>query len=232
MKYRTLSRTSSHRQALLRNLVTSLFKHESISTTWHKAKEAQRLAEKLVTLGKKNTAASKRRATEIFFVCLPPNRRILPQKTTGTPSGRFEGGNQRRQRTKLTDIQEPHELVPKLFSTIRKRYRDRPGGYTRVLRIEPIKEDQAASAILELVDGPKDMRFAMTAKTVARLREEGKDLNEMTQGNITKVTRYMKNGENKLESMIKKFRGLMQDGDEGVTTVKQKKVYNKDAESR
>lgn len=76
------------------------------------------------------------------------------------------------------------------------------------------------------------MRFAMTAKTVARLREEGKDLNEMTQGNITKVTRYMKNGENKLESMIKKFRGLMQDGDEGVTTVKQKKVYNKDAESR
>ena len=66
--YRHLSRSSSHRQALLRNLVTSLFTHESIRTTWPKAKEAQRLAEKLITLGKKNTAASRRRAQEIFFV--------------------------------------------------------------------------------------------------------------------------------------------------------------------
>jgi hypothetical protein len=69
MKYRHLSRSSSHRQALLRNLVTSLFKHESIATTWHKAKEAQRLAEQLVTLGKKNTEATRRRAHQIFFVC-------------------------------------------------------------------------------------------------------------------------------------------------------------------
>jgi large subunit ribosomal protein L17 len=68
MKYRHLSRSSAHRQALLRNLVTSLFKHESIATTWHKAKEAQRLAEKLVTLGKKNTEASRRRAHQIFYV--------------------------------------------------------------------------------------------------------------------------------------------------------------------
>lgn len=70
MRYRHLSRSSSHRQALLRNLVTSLFEHESISTSWHKAKEAQRLAEKLVTLGKKNTEASRRRALSIFYVCL------------------------------------------------------------------------------------------------------------------------------------------------------------------
>jgi ribosomal protein L17 len=72
MKYRHLSRKSSHRQALLRNLVTSLFENESISTTWHKAKEAQRLAEKLVTLGKKNTEASRRRAHQIFFVSAAP----------------------------------------------------------------------------------------------------------------------------------------------------------------
>jgi len=72
MKYRHLSRKSSHRQALLRNLVTSLFENESISTTWHKAKEAQRLAEKLVTLGKKNTEASRRRAHQIFFVRATP----------------------------------------------------------------------------------------------------------------------------------------------------------------
>lgn len=71
-KYRHLSRKSSHRQALLRNLVTSLIEHESITTTWAKAKEAQRLAEKLITLGKKNTEASRRRALEIFYVRLLP----------------------------------------------------------------------------------------------------------------------------------------------------------------
>lgn len=69
MKYRHLGRKSSHRQALLRNLVTSLFTHESITTTWPKAKEAQRLAEKLITLGKKNTEATRRRALSIFYVC-------------------------------------------------------------------------------------------------------------------------------------------------------------------
>ena len=69
LKYRHLNRKSSHRQALLRNLVTSLFKHESISTTWPKAKEAQRLAEKLITLGKKNTEASRNSAQRVFYVC-------------------------------------------------------------------------------------------------------------------------------------------------------------------
>lgn len=68
MKYRHLGRKSSHRRALLRNLVTSLFTHESITTTWPKAKEAQRLAEKLITLGKKNTEASRNRAMTYFFV--------------------------------------------------------------------------------------------------------------------------------------------------------------------
>lgn len=67
-KYRHLSRKSSHRQALLRNLVTSLIKHESITTTWPKAKEAQRLAEKLITLGKRNTEHARRRAQSIFYV--------------------------------------------------------------------------------------------------------------------------------------------------------------------
>lgn len=71
-KYRHLGRKSSHRKALLRNLVTSLIEHESISTSWHKAKEAQRMAEKLITLGKKNTEASKRSATAIFFVGVSP----------------------------------------------------------------------------------------------------------------------------------------------------------------
>lgn len=70
MKYRHLNRDSAHRQALLRNLVTSLMTHETITTTWPKAKEAQRLAEKLIQLGKKNTEASRQRAQAILYVCI------------------------------------------------------------------------------------------------------------------------------------------------------------------
>ncbi|GAM39102.1 50S ribosomal protein [Talaromyces pinophilus] len=167
-KYRHLSRSSSHRQALLRNLVTSLIKHESITTTWPKAKEAQRLAEKLITLGKRNTEHARRRAQSIFYT--------------------------------------PHELLPKLFGPLRERYAERQGGYTRVLRVEPKKDDQAPSAILELVDGPKDMRFAITAKAIARQREQGiQTLNELTALNVRKVTRYRKDGVEALEKEIEKM---------------------------
>jgi len=180
MKYRHLSRKSSHRQALLRNLVTSLFAHESISTTWHKAKEAQRLAEKLITLGKRNTEASRRKALQIFYT--------------------------------------PHDLLPKLFGPLRERYADRPGGYTRVLRIEPLKPDQAASAILELVDGPKDIRFAMTARTLAREREGGISSNIMTLKNREKVTKYRPNGEEDLEKMVDRLKGLKMEGRDNAIT--------------
>ena len=78
-KFRHLSRSSAHRQAMLRNMVTSLITHESIRTTWHKAKEAQKLAEKLITLGKKNTNASRRRASQILFVCPPSQLPNPPQ---------------------------------------------------------------------------------------------------------------------------------------------------------
>ena len=68
MKYRHLSRKASHRKALLRNMVSSLIIHESIATTWPKAKEAQRLAEKMISHGKKNTNASYNCANAFFFV--------------------------------------------------------------------------------------------------------------------------------------------------------------------
>lgn len=71
MKFRTLGRNSSHRQALLRNLVTSLVKQESIQTTWPKAKEAQRLADKLITLAKRNNETSRREAQSILYVRSP-----------------------------------------------------------------------------------------------------------------------------------------------------------------
>ena len=96
--------------------------------------------------------------------------------------------------------------IPKLFTTFRERYIDRPGGYTRVLRIEPLNrnDDQAPSAILELVDGPRDMRFAMTAKTLARERSEGEGaIRDITARNIAKVTRFRKDGEADLQRAVR-----------------------------
>ncbi|KAF7194718.1 54S ribosomal protein L8, mitochondrial [Pseudocercospora fuligena] len=200
VKYRHLSRDSAHRKALLRNLVTSLIEHESITTTWPKAKEAQRLAEKLITLGKRNTVASKQGAQAILF--------------------------------------EPHRYMSKVFGELRERYASRPGGYTRVLRIEPVKEDQAPSAILELVDGPKDMRLAVTAKSIANARqkaeEQGRDfrLNDMTAHNVRKVTRFRKEGDKDLQEMVQKFERLYEEGDEGVEEVKKKRVYHEPEKSR
>ncbi|KIX09989.1 ribosomal protein L17 [Rhinocladiella mackenziei CBS 650.93] len=167
IKYRHLSRDSAHRQALLRNLVTSLIANEAISTTYAKAKETQRLAEKLITLGKKNTNAARQRAKSIFY--------------------------------------EPEKHMDKLFETLRKRYELRPGGYTRLLRQEPIREDQAPSAILSLVDGPRDMRFSMTAKALVRQRREDLPMNELMAVNIRKVTRFREGGEAALEQEVQRL---------------------------
>jgi hypothetical protein len=134
--------------------------------------------------------------------------------------------------TSSNNSQEPHSLIPKLFGPLRERFLNRPGGYTRVLRIEPIKEDQAPSAILELVDGPKDMRFAMTARTVSRLRREGKPINDMTAGNIAKVTRFRPDGDKHLEDMVAKFDKLEEQGETGFDKIYKQRVYHNPKASR
>jgi len=99
--------------------------------------------------------------------------------------------------------------MPKLFGELRERYLNRPGGYTRVLRTESYdKYSHAPAAILELVDGPKDMRFAMTAATVARDRKLGKDHNELTIKNMRKVTQFRKDGNRAFEDLADKISNL------------------------
>lgn len=169
IKHRHLGRSSAHRQALLRNMVTSLIEHESISTTVAKAKEVQRFAEKLITLGKKNTNATRLRAEAIFY--------------------------------------QPHKHIPKLFGPLRERYANRSGGYTRLMLSEPLKSDAAPSAILSLVDGPKDMRFAMTARELALAREREQGMTPMTAQNMRKVTRYREGGEQALEAEVNRLLG-------------------------
>ena len=110
---RKLGRTSAHRLALLRNLVTALLDHEHIETTDAKAKDLRRIADRMITLGKRGDLHARRQALRVV---------------------------------KSADV------TSKLFSTLAERYRERPGGYTRVLKLRTRVGDAAPISIIELVD--------------------------------------------------------------------------------
>ena len=112
---RQLSRNSSHRHAMLRNMSVSLLRHETIKTTLPKAKELRRVVEPLITLAKIDGDANRRLAF-----------------------------------ARLRDA----EVVEKLFEDLGPRFKARPGGYTRILRMLPRAGDNAPMALMQLVDGP------------------------------------------------------------------------------
>jgi len=110
---RKLSRPTAHRWALYRNLVSDLIKYDKIVTTEAKAKEIRGLAEKMITLGKEGSLASRRRA--LAFVT-------------------------------------EKKLVDKVFSELAPRYMERPGGYTRIVKMGRRVGDGARIAQVELVE--------------------------------------------------------------------------------
>ena len=109
-----LGRTSAHRKALLRNMVTSLLEHERIETTHAKARELRRVADKIITLGKRGDLHARRQALSVV---------------------------------------RSREVTAKVFGELAERYRERPGGYTRVLKLRQRSGDAAPMSIVELVDG-------------------------------------------------------------------------------
>ena len=113
---RQLNRNSSHRQAMFRNMASSLFAHEAIKTTLPKAKELRRVAEPLITLAKEDSVSKRRLAF-----------------------------------SRLRD----REAVGKLFSELGPRYKERPGGYVRILKCGFRPGDNAPMAFVELVDRPQ-----------------------------------------------------------------------------
>lgn len=110
---RKLGRVSEHRRALFRNQLLSLMQHERIITTLPKAKELRPLAERMVTLGRKNSVHARR----------------LVNRWIGD-----------------------RDVVKRLFGEIAPRFLNRPGGYTRIVKLGPRKGDGAELAILEFVD--------------------------------------------------------------------------------
>ncbi len=112
---RHLNRTSSHRQAMFKNMSSSLVRHELIRTTLPKAKELRRVVEPLITLAKTDSVANRRLAF-----------------------------------SRLRD----RDSVTKLFNVLGPRYRQRPGGYLRILKCGVRAGDRAPMAYVELVDRP------------------------------------------------------------------------------
>ena len=108
-----LNRTSAHRKALMRNMVTSLLDHERIETTDAKAKALRGVADRMITLGKRGDLHARRQA--LSFI-------------------------------------RSNEVTAKLFDELAERFRNRPGGYTRVIKVGNRVGDAAPISIIELVE--------------------------------------------------------------------------------
>src|ERR1035437_1464128 len=116
---RRLGRTTSHRIAMFRNMVTSFLEHEKITTTDAKAKELRSIAEKMITLGKKGDLHAMRQAASYI---------------------------------------RDKKIVTKLFTSIAPRYLERPGGYTRIIKLGLRSGDNASLSLIELVEGPAEKK--------------------------------------------------------------------------
>ena len=110
-----LGRTSAHRSALFRNMVTSLLEHERIETTDAKAREVRRIAERMITLGKRGDLHARRHALRVI---------------------------------------RSRDVAAKVFGDLAERFRERAGGYTRVVKHRVRVGDAAPLSIVELVAGP------------------------------------------------------------------------------
>ena len=151
---RRLSRTSGHRLAMRRNLIASLIEHETISTTIEKAKEVKAFAEKLITLAKKGTLAARRRA-----IAMLGNRDIIS----------YEDGKPVKKGT----------IIGKLFSELGPRYLDRPGGYTRIIRLSLRRlGDNGRLVLLQLVGQEEGLKEQTKTAAKRRSRKETEEIAE------------------------------------------------------
>jgi large subunit ribosomal protein L17 len=121
LAHRKLGRVSEHRTALLRNQAMALIRHERIETTLPKAKELRPFVERLITIAKR-----------------------------GVAPGAANGKSLHARRLVLAELPDK-DVVGKLFESIAPRYAERPGGYTRILRVGFRRGDSAEVAQVELV---------------------------------------------------------------------------------
>ena len=141
---------SDQRRALLKGLVRSLFVNDKIVTTETRAKDIKPIAEKLITIAKRNDQHA---------------RRLVRQYVDSNVSA-FDRSSGK--------IQPNEHYVPaKLFDEIAPRYRNRNGGYTRITKIGKRRGDNAPMVLLELVEGEEVVKSVSTMEPVATTKRKG-----------------------------------------------------------
>jgi large subunit ribosomal protein L17 len=145
--HRKLGRVTEHRIALLRNQATALLRHERIETTLPKAKELRPFVERLITIAKRGVGGG------------PDNGKALHAR-----------------RLVLRDVHD-REVVGKLFDSLVPRFAERPGGYTRILRLGFRRGDSAEVAQIELVGSEYDPN-AETSKPAAQAAKPKKGVGD------------------------------------------------------
>jgi large subunit ribosomal protein L17 len=146
LAHRKLGRVTEHRLALLRNQAIALLRHERIETTMPKAKELRPFVERLITIAKRGVAA-----------------------------GEANGKSLHARRLVMAEIPDK-AVVGKLFETLAPRFAERPGGYTRILRVGFRRGDSAEVAQVELVGSeynPRKAEEAAAEKEAAKPKTKG-----------------------------------------------------------
>lgn len=144
--HRKLGLPTDQRLALLTNLQRQFIRHGHVRTTLGRAKEVQRLVEKLITLTKSENGLEARRRA----------RRVLVGHSSSSPKPeRLLAGKTQGEKTQILadrSLINGEDLVKHLFDNIGPRYTTRNGGYTRITKLIPRRGDGAPQAVLELVD--------------------------------------------------------------------------------
>ncbi len=134
-----IGRTASHRRCLIANMLKSLIEHGRIETSVAKAKELKRHADRLITLAKKNTLASKRQAIADLMI----TKVAVSPKTARAAKKKVEAEKEQPR--------GKHLLITKLFGPLVERFVGRNGGYTRLIRLGERVGDNSPTCILEFI---------------------------------------------------------------------------------
>lgn len=151
--HRKLGRTGEHRNSMLRNLATSLInsRDERIVTTLPKAKELRPFVERVITLSRQAQGLPKE-GSEARVLHL--RRQAAGFFHAGNTSASALAGKRGQARPERT---AGVAALKRLFGELGERYKDRPGGYTRILKLGTREGDRAELAIIELVDNPREI---------------------------------------------------------------------------
>jgi large subunit ribosomal protein L17 len=173
---RKFGRDTAHRRAMLRALTANLVAHERIETTDAKAKELRRVAERVIT-----------RAIRLGPVAWTPLAKLEPSErarrlATARRIGRFL---HRFGTVRANGSERSIDLIEKVMLDLAQRFRDRPGGYTRIIKLGPRRGDNAPMSLVEFVEGAK-VELPESEKRTAKAEKKAKEVAEAKKAEAAK----------------------------------------------